>query len=83
MRKTGRLLMAMILAAGVAGCGSMAGPNWQHPGTAPVQQSRAERFDPYPENEIGPPIVGARPREFQQPPGETSRARQTPWSWGF
>lgn len=83
MRKTGLLLGSMVLAVGVAGCSSLARPSWSHPGAAPAQQSRAEQFDPYPENEIGPPIEGARPRGFQQPPSETTRARQSPWSWGF
>ena len=49
--------------AALVGCRGVSPPNWSHPGTAVYQQSQAEQFDPYPENEIGPQIVGARPRE--------------------
>ena len=75
------LLLTTVVAVGVAGCRSVGPPNWLHPGPAVHQQSTAERFDPYPENEPGPEIVGARPREYQKPPPEPSRARWLPWSW--
>lgn len=81
MGKVGSLLLAILLFGG-AGCRSVSPPNWFHPGPAAYQQSTAERYDPYPENEIGPQIVGARPREFQKPPPEPVRARWLPWKWG-
>jgi hypothetical protein len=31
------------------------------------QQARAEVFEPYPENDAGPAVVGGRPREYQDP----------------
>lgn len=31
------------------------------------QQSRAILHDPYPDVDAGPDVVGARPRDFQQP----------------
>ncbi|NQT15499.1 MAG: membrane or secreted protein [Planctomycetes bacterium] len=74
-------LLAAILVMGSVGCKSVSPPDWFHPGPAASQQSRAERYDPYPENEPGPTIVGARPREYQKPPAEPSRARWVPWSW--
>jgi hypothetical protein len=76
------LLLVAALVLGVAGCQSVSRPSWFHPGPAAYQQSSAERFDPYPENEPAPEIVGARPREFQKPPAEPSRARWLPWNWG-
>jgi len=82
MDKLSAFLLAAVVAVGAAGCTSVSTPNWLHPGPAPHQQSRAERFDPYPQNESGPEIVGARPREYQKPPPEVSRARWLPWSWG-
>jgi len=82
MGKLGSLLLMGILLLGVAGCRSVSPPNWLHPGPAAYQQSTAERYDPYPENETGPEIVGARPREFQKPPPESARARWIPWKWG-
>lgn len=75
------LLCAAVVAFGMTGCASVDRPNWLHPGPSPVQQSRAERFDPYPENESGPQIVGARPREYEKPMPEAMRAQQRPWPW--
>ena len=82
MHKPCSLLLTAVVAVGLAGCSSMSRPNWFHPGPAAHQQGKAERFDPYPENELGPEIIGARPREYQKPPPETSRARWLPWNWG-
>lgn len=82
MHKLSRLLLLTLIALALAGCRSVSPPDWAHPGPAGYQQSMAERYDPYPENETGPQIVGARPREYQKPPPETSRARWLPWNWG-
>jgi hypothetical protein len=83
MDKLGALILTTtMLLAGVAGCRSTGPSDWLHPGPAAYQQSQAERFDPYPENELGPPIVGSRPREYQKPPAEPTRARWLPWNWG-
>jgi hypothetical protein len=68
--------VVVVLALGSSGCGSLARPDWYHPGTARTQQLRAQRFDPYAEDEPGPTIVGARPREFQKPLAEPLRARR-------
>ena len=53
-----------------------------NPGPAEHQQSQAEQFDPYPENEPGPELVGARPMEYDKPLAEVKRARWLPWNWG-
>lgn len=81
MGKLGWLLLALVVAAGVVGCRSVSPPNWAHPGSTANQQCWAERYDPYPENEPAPQIVGARPREYQKAPAEPSRARWIPWEW--
>ena len=83
MHKTLRIILPAILMAGVAGCQGVAGPNWSGPGTVAVQQKRAQRFDPYPEDEAGPPIEGGRPRGFQTPPAEVKRSRWSPVDSGF
>ena len=83
MYKTLRISLPLVLLAGVVGCQGMSGPFSTGPGTVAVQQERAERFDPYPENEIGPPIEGARPREYQTPPAEVQRSRWSGADWGF
>jgi hypothetical protein len=66
-----------------AGCCHTARPDWAHPGGTEVQQKRALRYDPYPENEPGPALTGVRPREYESPPPETSRARWTKGNWGL
>jgi hypothetical protein len=73
---------AMALLAGVAGCRGVDPPNFWRPGSAEYQQRQAERFDPYPENETGPPVVGSRPQGYEKPPAEVQRARWLPWNWG-
>ena len=71
------LWLAALGSAALAGCANM--PPGSHPGTAQYQRSMAERFDPYPENEPGPAIVGGRPMEFEKPIPETQRARWSPY----
>lgn len=74
--------LAMVLLLGVCGCRNLAPPSFSRPGPAQSQQSRAQRFDPYPENDPGPEIVGARPRGYERPPAEVHRARWAPWNRG-
>jgi hypothetical protein len=83
MARSCSVLLAAVLVMGFIGCRSVSPPDWLHPGPAAHQQSRAEQYDPYPENESGPEIIGARPREYQKPPAEPLRARWIPWSWQF
>ncbi|OHB81850.1 MAG: hypothetical protein A2W31_07055 [Planctomycetes bacterium RBG_16_64_10] len=67
--------------APLVGCGWLPPVPWCHPGSASYQQRQAVRFDPYPENDLGPPVVGGRPLGFTQPPAEPVRARQqTGWN---
>ncbi len=91
MNKRQSVALAVILVVGISGCRGLVPPNWSHPGPAQYQQAQAERFDPYPENEPGPKIVGARPLEYEKPPAEVLRvqpsinpfqARWLPWNWG-
>ncbi len=77
----GRILALLALSAEVAACcgcannhvGGYALPNFAHPGTEATQQARAQDYEPYPENEPGPPVVGGRPREYQDPRAEVLR----------
>ena len=52
------------------------GPDWNNPGTMSQQQQRANVFDPFANNEMGPEIVGGRPRDFQKPMNEATRAHE-------
>jgi hypothetical protein len=64
----------MILCT-LAGCKTTATPDLEHPRSATVQQKRALRYDPYPENNVGTNMSDVRPREYQNPPAEPSQAR--------
>lgn len=90
MKNIWTLVVAAVLASGAAGCRNLAPPNWSCPGPAEYQQSLAQRFDPYPENEPGPAIIGARPMEYTNPPAEVLRVQPPldplrsqwlPWNW--
>jgi hypothetical protein len=53
-------------------------------GSVERQKNRAVTFDPFPLNDIGPPVVGGRPREFANPLPEAQRNELTarprsPW----
>lgn len=46
------------------------------------QQRQAEAFDPYPQTELGPEVVGGRPRDFDKPRAEPVRGIWwQPWTW--
>lgn len=50
-------------------------PRLESPGTAGFQRHNAEQFDPYPQNDMGPPIVGGRPPDYAVPRPAVERAR--------
>ena len=81
MSRLSSVACGAILLAASTGCRNLARPNFACPGTAEAQQARAIQFDPYPENEPGPKVVGGRPMEYEQPPAEVFRARWLPWNW--
>jgi len=51
-------------------------PQLLHPGPAPFQRANAEVFDPYPQPDVGPEVVGGRPREYAAPRNEVERAQE-------
>jgi len=72
--------LGIALALMGGGCASVSMPNWNCPGTAAEQRCRAEVYDPYPEAQVGPPVVGARPLEYQIEVPEPVKARMLPLS---
>jgi hypothetical protein len=73
----------LLILAALTGCKSVARPDWTHPGTEAAQRKRALRYDPYPEVNAGEPsMAGVRPREYDAPPPECSRARWEVGKWG-
>ncbi|MFO0898342.1 MAG: hypothetical protein U0836_13040 [Pirellulales bacterium] len=69
------LLVSAVTLVSSAGCYDMAPPQLFNPGPTKYQQMQAQRFDPYPENDIAPDGGGGRPLGFQKPVAEPSRAR--------
>jgi hypothetical protein len=73
------LIVAVVVPALVMAIGcspTIRWPNLLHPGTAQQQRAEALVHDPYPLDDVGPPIVGGRPPGYQQPVPEVVRARQ-------
>ena len=50
-------------------------------GTLTYQRQNAALHDPYADNELGPEVVGGRPRDFQKPLGEPVRNRWLYDTW--
>lgn len=75
-----RMLLLALLLFGFSGCSQRSGWGvfpWGQ-GTSERQRSRAVAHDPYPLNDIGPEVVGGRPREFFNPLAEPKRAQLGP-----
>ena len=80
MRNACRLTAVLVLAAGLLGCRSgqsLLSP----PGKIEKQRFNATVFDPYTDNELGPEVVGGRPRDFQKPHSDPDRSRLFLKSW--
>lgn len=73
------LLLWTLLAAGCAATEER--PQFYQTRTIEEQRANAQRFDPYPEPEVGPNITGTRPRDYARPVAEPSRARWDPRTW--
>jgi hypothetical protein len=64
----------------VSALGCSARPSMGPPGTISDQRNRAVLHDPYPSNDLGPPIVGGRPREFDLPRSEPAHLQSSPYA---
>jgi hypothetical protein len=70
--------LALVLPlAWLVGCNSpyMRWPQLYSPGPAPYQRAEAVVHDPYPLDDVAPPIVGGRPLGYLKPVPEVERAR--------
>ncbi len=72
----GILLVAAALLAGISGCHLR--PDLATPGTMDAQRVRSMQHDPYPSNELGPPVMGVRPRDFDLPRSEVTQLQSNP-----
>ena len=78
-----RTLLIVIVCSALAtafGCRGTQTPQIFGPGSASYQQSQAQRFDPYPETNVGPNVAGGRPDGYSMPPAEPYRGRANQWS---
>lgn len=64
----------------VSSIGCYLRPNWGPPGTIGAQRARANLHDPFPSNELGPPIQGGRPLGFEQPRSEATQIQGSPYA---
>ena len=75
------LLLTILVGTTVIGCRSIALPSLWPQGSVQQQQFEAQRFNPMPEPDTAPAIVGASGREYERPVAEPSRARWDPRTW--
>ena len=75
----GLLLVCSLLI--LAGC-NLGHTSWFNPGTIEMQQQRATFHDPYTDNDAAPTVVGGRPRDFDRPASEPTRAQPFKYWYG-
>lgn len=71
-------VLVCVAVVGLSGCQS--GPQWGPQGTIGEQRARAVLHDPFPSNELGPPIQGGRPVGFEQPRSESTTLQTSPYA---
>lgn len=76
MKRLAALGLAAVLVSAVGGCWNLQWTSLDAPGPAPLQQGRAQQYDPYPEMEPAPGFDGGRPRDYNQPPAQVDKARR-------
>ena len=77
MRTLQFVAVLVLLSLSFTGC---AWPPQTAPGTINSQRRQAVVHDPFPSNELGPPIMGARPLGFDQPLSEVRQLQSSPYS---
>lgn len=68
-------LVVLLLGGLGCNCSTWRMPNLFHPGSTGPQRYDAVFHDPYPLDDVGPEVVGGRPREYQRPVPEVTRGR--------
>src|SRR3954463_16522375 len=72
------IIIVALVGTSLAGCAPEAAglrQSFAHPGPAAYQRQQAIQHDPYVLNDVGPEVVGGRPREYMIPVNEVDRAR--------
>jgi len=70
-----RIALAACAALALTGCPTVRMPQLAGPGSAGYQRSNALQFDPYPLDDVAPPVAGGRPREYDRPIPEVKRGQ--------
>ena len=55
-------------------------PNFGPQGTIGMQRNRAVVHDPYPNNDLGPPIIGGRPLGYERASAESTALQGSPFA---
>lgn len=77
LSRAARFVALSVALVSLAACSpTIRTPHLLHPGPASFQRYNAGQFDPYPPNDLAPPISGGRPIDMQTPRNEVTRARQ-------
>jgi hypothetical protein len=69
------LSLTACAAVSLTGCPTIRTPQLANPGSAGYQRYNALQFDPYPLDDVAPPIAGGRPREYDRPIPEVKRGQ--------
>ena len=72
------LICAALFGVSLTGCSLR--PNFGPPGTIYEQRARAVLNDPFPAVELGPDIVGGRPRGYDTPLAQPTNIQASPYS---
>ena len=67
--------LAILLLILPVGCATNRPYGLFTPGTVEQKRQRATVHDPYPDQNLGPEVVGGRPRDFQEPLPEAVKNR--------
>lgn len=82
--KTNQLIclgaMACIAVACVVASGCNHRPNFGPQGTIGMQRNRAVVHDPYPNNDLAPPIIGGRPLGYERASAESTALQSSPFA---
>ena len=70
------LLLTLLTALPTLGCAQGRFARWWQPqGTVQQQRLRATLHDPYPDQDLGPEVMGGRPRDYSRQLPEPVRSR--------
>ena len=75
---TRAMLLVCVLTISSFGCNMR--PNFGPPGSIYEQRARAVLSDPFPNNDLGPAVMGGRPRGYDLPLPEPTNIQASPYA---